>query len=216
MELLQIPDIDLHKFWESNKLIIPVVAAAIGYLVKIIIELVLEFRRKSISQLEERLKLFYWPLLIRIKKDNAIWEMILSIREDASSMKYKIAERVEAEVLRNHQEALEIIEENIHLADPDPELVVAISQYIKNVTVYKAIRDAGDATAFPLQYNAPWPDQLYRLLDQKTQLNQNRLNSFIGVKSPAHLFKNYNKKTYRKKPATVSAGLRAENADIDR
>lgn len=154
----------------------PAVIAVVGFILKALYELYMESRKRKIQKLEDRLKSFYWPLLVKIEKDNVIWESILSKRSDPNSKEYKIAEHIEAEVLSNHDEALAIIENNLYLAEPDEVFIEQIKLYIKNVTIYKAIRAAGDITTFPIELGAQWPTELYRLVNKKTKHYQDVLN----------------------------------------
>ena len=67
--------------------------------------------------LERQLADFYWPIYLRLEKDNVIWERILDQeREDNESLK-KIGEFIEKDVIiPNHEEIVDIIESKIHLA----------------------------------------------------------------------------------------------------
>lgn len=158
-------------------LLIPALIAVVGFLGKSIYELYLDRRKRKIQNIEDKLKLFYWPVLIRLEKDNAIWETILSKREEQNSIQYKIASNVERNtILKNHQEVLDIINNYIYLAEPDAMLTSEIKKYIKNVTIYKALREAGEETKFPIRLGAPWPEYFFELIKSKTEYYQNKLN----------------------------------------
>jgi len=160
-----------------SSIFLPAIIAAIGFILKSIHDVRLSMRNKKIEILENKLQNFYWPVLIRIEKDNAIWGMILSKREDPESLQYKLASTIEKKyVLQNHQEILEIISSYMHLAEPDKELTELISKYIKNVTIYIALRECGEEKVFPLELGAEWPHQLYNVIKNRTVFYQKELN----------------------------------------
>jgi flagellar biosynthesis component FlhA len=159
---------------------LPALIGVLGFIGKSLYDIFLSMRNKKIEILENKLQKFYWPILIRIEKDNAIWESILSKRDNTDSLQYKLAYIIEKNyVLQNHNEILEIISSNMHLAEPDKELTDSIRKYIKNVTIYKAIRDSGEEKVFPLELGAEWPQDLYKLIQNRTEKYQKELNSKI-------------------------------------
>lgn len=161
---------------------IPALIAALGFIGKSIFDVFLSLRNKRIVILENKLQKFYWPILIRIEKDNAIWEMILSKRSDHNSLQYKLASTIEKnDVLQNHNEILEIVSHNIHYAEADKELTDCIRKYVKNVTIYKALRESGEEKIFPLALGAAWPHELYPLIKSRTEKYQKRLNRTLLV-----------------------------------
>jgi len=164
------------KFIDS--IVLPALIAVGGYLVKSLYDIYLDNRKRRFQNIEDKLKLFYWPILIRLEKDNGIWETILLKRQDSASIQYKIAEHIEKNiVLKNHQEVLDIIDNYAYLAEPDDALQIEIKNYIKNVTIYKAIRESDNQTQFPLALGAPWPKDFYPIIKEKTKFYQEKLNS---------------------------------------
>ena len=159
---------------------IPTLIAVLGFIGKSLYDILITLRNKKIEILETKLQKFYWPILIRLEKDNAIWDKILSKRDNPESLQYKLANVIEKKyVLQNHDEILEIVSSCMHLAEPDKELTDSIRKYIKNVTLYKALRDAGEENVFPLELGAEWPDDLYELIKNRTEKYQKELNSKI-------------------------------------
>lgn len=115
--------------------------------------------------------------MIRIEKDNAIWQAILSKKENVDSFKFRLANTIEKNyVLQNHNEILEIIMNYTHLAEPDGILTDAISKYIRHITIYKATRETGEEKTFPLELGAEWPQELYPLIKERTEKYQKELN----------------------------------------
>ncbi len=165
-----------------NNIWIPALLAVLGFLGKALWDIIISMRNKRIELLEKKLQNFYWPVLIRLEKDNAIWESILSKRNDPQSFQYKMASYIEKNhVLQNHQEILTIIEQNIHLAEPDQALTASIRKFIKNVSIYKAIRESGEEKVFPMELGAEWPADFYSLIKKRTTFFQNKLNKKLGA-----------------------------------
>lgn len=161
----------------SHGLLLTSFIAVLGYLGKSIYDLYLDNRRKRKENIADKLKLFYWPVLIRLEKDNAIWAIILDKRKDANSVAYKIANQVEkASILRNHQEILDIIDSYVYLAEPDLIFTEQIKEYVNNVTIYKALRESGEETIFPLALGAGFPKYLYSIIKERTLYYQDKLN----------------------------------------
>lgn len=159
-------------------LLITTLVAVAGYLAKSFYDLLMEKRKRKIQNIEDKLKLFYWPILIRLEMDNAIWNTILSKRDDKDSIQYRIANHVEkSNILKTHAEVLKIINDYTYLADPDDELIKEIKGYVRNVTILKALRDAGEERMFPLELGAAYPKNFYRLIKDKTEYYQNKLNA---------------------------------------
>jgi hypothetical protein len=159
----------------------PGVIAAGSYLLKSAYDLMIAQRNRQIASLEDRLKLFYWPILLRLEQNSAYWEFILGKRKEQASLEYRIGEAVESMVLKHHQETLTTIEQYIHLAEPDEELLQAIKQYTKNVTLYQAIRDAKTEVLFPtdVDKSAAYPTDFYQTMKKKTARYQKELDALL-------------------------------------
>ena len=161
-----------------NSILLPALIATSGYLAKSIYDIYLEKRRKRIQNIEDKLKLFYWPILIRLEKDNAIWKIVLSKKKDSGSLEYQIADHIEENIiLKNHHEILDIINNYAYLAEPTVALRQEIDSYIKNVTIYIALRKSGDNTKFPIEFDASWPIHFYPIIKERTDYYQKRLKS---------------------------------------
>lgn len=128
--------------------------------------------KSSLDFKSQQLNEFYWPIFIRLQKDNAIWNRILDKASPDGRLK-AIAKEIEAkEVLPNHGEIVQIIQNKIHLSQANEELQAALMQYVRHVAVYKAMRAAGDDDRFPLALGEPWPDKLFPLIEGRTKALQ--------------------------------------------
>jgi hypothetical protein len=92
------------------------------------------------SQLGRLLSEFYWPLYVRLMRDDVVWEKVFYdlrrgndrssgwARDISADDKNKLSREIEAKVLLpNHLEAIGIIRSSIHLAECDGEFL-----YLKN------------------------------------------------------------------------------------
>ncbi|MCJ2099472.1 hypothetical protein [Methylobacterium sp. E-046] len=125
--------------------------------------------KSSLDFKSQQLNDFYWPIYIRLQKDNAIWNRILDKRSKDDKIK-AIGREIEMnEVLPNHTEIVQIIQSKIHLSQASPELQAALMQYVRHVAVYKAMRAAGDDDRFPIALGEVWPDKLFGLIEANTK-----------------------------------------------
>jgi hypothetical protein len=122
----------------------------------------LEFRGKQLRD-------FYWPLYIGLQKDNVIWRRILDKRDSSNELRKKVGAVIERDVvLPNHAALVALIEENLYLAEADKELEGLLLAYIRHVSVYRAIRNAGEEMIFPLKLGEEWPHDLFPRIEERT------------------------------------------------
>jgi|RhiMetdeSRZDD1v2_1073273.scaffolds.fasta_scaffold280330_3 hypothetical protein len=130
-------------------------------------------KQRFVTQLqfiERQLSEFYWPIYLRLQKDNAVWRRILDRQKDADDPLHKIGAEIEGNfILPNHGEIVKIIEEKIHLAKLDEGLLEPLLMYIKHVAVYKAAKSAGFNELLPIHLQEPWPKDFFPLIEIKTK-----------------------------------------------
>jgi hypothetical protein len=136
----------------------------------------------TLQRIERQLSEFYWPLYLRLQKDNTVWRRLLDQnRKDGDPLK-QIGARIEADfILPNHSEMVKIIETRIHLAELDPELQAEILSYIDHVAVYNAAIAAGFKDLHNTQRDllTPWPHQLFPLIEARTRSLQSQYESVL-------------------------------------
>jgi len=145
---------------DGNELFLTVLLGVLSFVGKSIWEIYNKNRSRQIEFIEKQLSLFYYPLLIRLEKDNVTWKMILDKRIGDNSLQERIGKNVESNIiLPNHDEMIQIIEQNSYLSQDEPTEKMLV-QYIKHVAVYKAIRQSGDENTFPMNYDKSlqWPE----------------------------------------------------------
>lgn len=87
-----------------NALILPVLIATIGYIVKSVYDILIERQKRKRSLIEDKLKLFYWPILTRLEQNTSIWKLILKKRSDRNKLEEKIGLYIEENIiLKNHR-----------------------------------------------------------------------------------------------------------------
>lgn len=140
----------------------------------------LEFIEKQISE-------FYWPIYLRLEKDNVMWKRIKSLSPENNVLPESASAAIEQEfILKNHQEIVEIIESKIHLAESSAnsrELINELVKFIKHVAIYRTIRSISELRQVnPVDLNEPYPANLFPLIEQNFRELQNRYEQLKKVK----------------------------------
>ena len=132
-----------------------------------------------LNDLSKSLGDFYWPIYLRLQRDNIIWRRILD-RNSPDEEKRKLAREIEETVLiPNHQEILNILDNKIHLAEPDEEFEKWILAYIRHAHVYLGLRSAGIWDKDPIDLEEPWPKEFFELLEPRLNGKQEEYNRLI-------------------------------------
>jgi hypothetical protein len=132
--------------------------------------------------IERQLTEFYWPIYLRLQKDNVVWERMLDKDKEDEALQ-KIGTLIETDfILPNHEEIVKVIESRIHLAQLDQELLEALLSYIKHIAVYKAARAAGFTDLHHTQKDLlpPWPENLYPIVEKRTKTLQNEYDDLLA------------------------------------
>jgi len=140
----------------------------------------LEFIERQISE-------FYWPIYLRLEKDNVMWKRIKSLSAEKNVLPEAASEAIEKDfILKNHQEIVEVIESKIHLAGDSAnskELINELLKYIKHVAVYKTIRSIKELQRFnPIDLNEPFPERIFPLIENNFRELQDRYEKLKKVK----------------------------------
>ena len=141
----------------------------------------------ELELIERQISEFYWPIYLRLEKDNVMWKRIKSLSSEKSLLPEAASEAIEKEfILKNHQEIVEIIESKIHLAEnsnDSKELINELLKYIKHVAIYKTIRSIKELQRFnPIDLNEPFPERIHPLIENKFIELQNRYEHLKKVK----------------------------------
>ncbi len=125
----------------------------------------------SLQRIERQLSEFYWPMFLRLQKDNTVWRRLLDKGKEEDNPLRRIGSKIEIDfILPNHIELVKIIETKIHLAEPDAALQAALLSYIDHVAVYNAAIAAGftDLHRSQRELLTPWPRELFPLIEDRT------------------------------------------------
>jgi hypothetical protein len=168
----------------TDKLIIGLLLLSAGFWVSREVESfkALETRRSEeikvkIAIIDKQLSEFYWPIVFRIEKDNAVWNRL----KDPDQ---RLAREIEQQViLPNHREILKILDERADAAfngwEPvQPELTDAIKLYQRHVAVYVALRSVEDKR-MPEDLKEPWPQKFYPLLQRRIKQLQDQRSKLV-------------------------------------
>jgi hypothetical protein len=126
-----------------------------------------------IAFLERRLEHFLWPLMLCLRKDDAIWQRVPGLYDDGTQLPTAAGAVVESAVLLpNHDRAVQIIEQNFHLVATEDALIGPMIQYIRHVAVFRSLREA-KVDLNPVDVNEPYPSKFAERLQE--YLDQSRL-----------------------------------------
>jgi hypothetical protein len=174
--------------------LVATIAAAAGFTAKAVWDWFYARRReweslvltKRVEVLDLQLSEFYWPLYIRLEKNEVIWKRILDVGEQDDTRR-RLAEEIERGViLPNHAEITAIIESRLHLAEADTEFRRELLHYIHHVTLHKALRAAGDTCTFPMDFGVAWPEKLFPMVRRRTEALQREYDAQIGRQDRVH------------------------------
>lgn len=126
---------------------------------------------KRIDYLEKQLSHFYWPIYLRLQKDNAIWTLRDKINQPHLEKAF---------ILPNHSDLVRIIENNIHLAQASDELLDQIKLYLRHVTTYQVLRDV-NMLEDPIRFNEPWPKEFFPIIKSETQRLQAEYEKLVNL-----------------------------------
>lgn len=129
------------------------------------------------EELGQELSQFYYPIYLRLEKDNAVWQRVLGSEEKPEEGRIR-SELERSFILPNHDQIVKIIDEHIDLVKNDQELWTQILKYEKHVAIFKALRATGDPRV-PIQLGVPWPDQFFPLVAKRTQQLQSKYDALL-------------------------------------
>ena len=126
---------------------------------------------QRIQFLENSLNEFYWPLVLCLRKDDAVWQRVPALYEDGTKLPTKAGIEIESQFLiPNHEKAIVIIESGFRYVAGDETLTESLLHYIRHVTVFKSLRSTG-AELNPIDVDEPFP------VDLADQLQANMASS---------------------------------------
>lgn len=127
-----------------------------------------EKRKNDIVFLEKQLSEFYWPIYLRLLKDNAMWQYVPQLFSK-TNMPVESSDWLEKEfILKNHNEVVNIIDTKLFLAKADQEMIDELLSYVKHVAIYHTIRNTDSIKDLnPIDLKHPYPKKLFLLIETK-------------------------------------------------
>ena len=174
------------------EVLITTLAAAVGFLGKATWDLYWKrreqresfARQKRLDFLERQLSQFYWPIYLHLQKNNVVWEHLINGKAGDESIKARVDHQLYGSFfLPNHEVIVKIIESNIHLARPDEPLEKLLFSFLRHVTIFKALRQAGLQNVDPIVLGEPWPSELFRVIEARTKMLQREYDQELGSRT---------------------------------
>lgn len=135
--------------------------------------------------LERSLSQFYWPVYLRLQRDNVVWKRILDRHHEknpSDEQRRQLAVHLERDViLPNHIEITKTIYASIHLSRMDKELEGLILRYLRHVDVYTSMRSCGIFDMDPIAVGEPWPVGLFDLIERRLVECQEEYNQHMRL-----------------------------------
>ena len=128
----------------------------------------LEIWKARVNELEKRLSQFYWPIYLRLQRDNVVWSKILDRDGQSDDEHRQLGRQIEKGVLLpNHSEIVKIIESNIHLAALDKDFEAQLLAYLRHIDVYLSIRTVGIMDKDPIYFGEPYPPGFFEAVEKR-------------------------------------------------
>jgi hypothetical protein len=123
---------------------------------------------RKLNYMASQLSDFYWPLYLRLKRDTATWKLMHK-KWDGTPFERSLGLALDREfILPNHEAAVSLIESHLYLIKPDPQLLDALTKYMKHVSVFKALRSIGSKED-PSAAGAPFPDEVEAIVKDRLE-----------------------------------------------
>jgi hypothetical protein len=181
--------------------VIGVIGGVLGFLAKSLWDLYVGHREKirlevwkiRTAELEQRLSKFYWPLYVRLQRDDLAWkrvfydlrlsgdhrrpEWVEGISEvDRSKFSNELEDKV---LIPNHIEAIAILRSEMHRANADSELADLLARYMRHVDVYVSLRSASLRNVDPMHVGEPYPSGLSAAVEVRLRKYQAEYESLL-------------------------------------
>lgn len=145
-------------------------------------ELVKTKRQIRIQTLEKQLSEFYWPMYLRLQKDNVLWKRIKALSASADTLPAEISKNIErAYIIKNHNEMVSVIDKNIYLAQLPPKEFKVVVKYTQHVAIYNAILLQKERKYNPIDLKEPFPNELFPIIENNLIALQAEYNKLVKL-----------------------------------
>ena len=169
--------------------IITLLAASLGFIAKSLWDQYWKRRdsanaiskQKRLELLERQLTNFYWPIYLHLQKNNVVYNQLIYGRSFENSIRKSVNKQLYHTFFKdNHKVIIKLIENNIHLAQPDARFEAVLLQYIRHVTIFMALRDLGHENIDPIDIGVPWPSDFFDEIEKRLKDTQACYEREIG------------------------------------
>jgi hypothetical protein len=137
-------------------------------------------RQIRIQNLEKQLSVFYWPIYLRLQKDNALWHRIGSLSGTSDTLPREIGNNIErAYIIKNHNEIVDIIDKNIYLSQLSQQELDTLVRYTQHVAIYNAILLQKERKYNPIDLKEPFPKGLFPIIESNLKSLQSEYDELI-------------------------------------
>lgn len=172
------------------------------------------------SQLDKLLSEFYWPLYIRLKRDDVIWKTVsYHLKPEynpqratwtnhlSDEMRKKLAEEVENKIIiPNQLEAVAIIRSGVYAAKADKEFLDLLTRYVRHVDAYASLRSCGIKDIDPIDVDEPYPQRLSDAVYARLEKFQEDYDNLVREKGIRDFEKNVKDGLLTKKSLSPDSG----------
>ena len=169
-------------------IIIPPIAAALGFLLKYYLERRtekrLELNKRNLDRVEYKLRVFYQPILTNLIRENNIFQKLILFKDNRDiPNEMKLA--LDKEILDIHLETQKIIQNYLIDINPSEEILQRLVAYDQHVLIFTLLRKykmENDASRleFPSKFGAPYPSGLKNAIAKKIYSLKNKQNKLVG------------------------------------
>lgn len=200
-------------------IVAPPICAAIGYLGKYFvdkIERAKEGRKiRKLKGIENKLKNFFYPFYSNLKRENLIFQRILSFFKKQNNntnmdLYMKIFWGLDKEILNIHNENQDLIKNNfieMHFSNDLANLIIA---YDEHISIYRILRKVipqtgdFDNVLWPENLGSNYPEKLFQTIETEMIHLQNQQTYILQGNNFDYTYKHLKNYQYRKISSNAS------------
>lgn len=221
-------------------IIAPPICAAIGYLGKYLVDRIEKAKEgrkvRKLKTIENKLKNFFYPFYSNLKRENLIFQRVLSFfkkqpnnanSKNEKGLDMKIFWGLDNEILNIHNENQELIKNNFVEMHFSNDLAKLIMRYDEHVSIYRILRkvipqsEDLDNVLWPENLGSTYPEHLLKTIENEMILLQNHQTYILQGNNFDHTHKFLKKYQYRKisnasteQEHRVKTPIKTNNANI--
>lgn len=200
---------------ELFMIVAPPLCAAIGYLGKYFVDRIEaakeEKKTRKLKAIENKLKNFFYPFHSNLKRENLIFQRVLSFfkdkqnnTDDEKNLYMKIFWGLDNEILNIHNENQELIKNNFIEMHFSNNVANLIMKYDEHVSIYRILRKVIpeskviDNVLWPGNLGSNYPKNLLKTIENEMIHLQNQQTYILQGNNFDHTYKHLKNYQYRK------------------